>query len=309
MRQVDAPPPGPEVARRFGKVLLVIALIAAGALGRSIAADGVESPVLRWLPWLDREPATVFFGAGFGDYLVPVSHQVEGDEASLRSLLDELIAGPPEGSSLVGLVPPGSVVNGFEVDSAVASLDLGGDYRAAPPLAHEAVMQSLATWPGVEEVRVSVDGSPLETNSAGHLLFFYDEPRDMLVAAPTNRVRPADVLQAWLDGPGDDELIGLPGDIQIRRVDLADNQLLSLHMTFRPSLREFAIRRPEAVRRVLEGLIATFSTGFPDVAAVLLDFDGRNALGLGQCANLLNSAQQMPEVLNDERLLVRFTDA
>ncbi len=80
---------------------------------------------------------------------------------------------------------------------------------------------------------------------------------------------------------------------------------MRLELTYRPSLREYALDHPDDVRRVLEGLIATFTTGFPQVQGVYLDFEGHNALGAGQCANLLNTAQLRPEMLNDERLLER----
>ena len=158
-------------------------------------------------------------------------------------------------------------------------------------------------------MKVTVDGVALETNTSGHLLFFYDEDRDMLIAKPTNRVRPADLLEAYLDGPDDPRLTGLPPDVEALSVDLGDNELLTLSLTFRDSLRSFAVDHPESVRRVLEGLIATFNTGFPEVGGVLLDFEGHNALGLGQCANLLNTVQPMPELLNDERLLSRYFEA
>jgi hypothetical protein len=166
----------------------------------------------------------------------------------------------------------------------------------------------MRSWPGIDEVSVTIDGVPLETNTSGHLLYFYDETLDMLVAQTTNRVRVGDLLAVYLQGPDDSRLIGLPADIESLSIDLASNDLLTLGFAFRESLREFAVDHPESVRRVLEGLIATFSTGFPEVGGVLLDFEGHNTLGLGQCANLLNTAQLMPEILNDERLLSRHAE-
>ena len=57
------------------------------------------------------------------------------------------------------------------------------------------------------------------------------------------------------------------------------------------------------MRRILEGLIASLTTGFADTGYVYLDFEGHATLGLGQCANLLRRVQPPPEILNDERLL------
>ena len=68
--------------------------------------------------------------------------------------------------------------------------------------------------------------------------------------------------------------------------------------------RVFATDHPDAMRRVLEGLIASM-VGFPEVEAVRLDFEGHNALGLGQCADLLRTPQAWPDILNDERILAR----
>ncbi len=45
--------------------------------------------------------------------------------------------------------------------------------------------------------------------------------------------------------------------------------------------------------------------GFPEVEAVRLDFESHNALGLGQCADLLRTPQAWPDILNDERILAR----
>jgi len=287
--------------------LLIVAALVVGVVGRGIASEGSESAFVRWLPWLDRTNVTLFFADGDAEYLVPVSRTVSKDEATPQALLDSLLAGPTDGSGLTTPIPADTTVNSVTQDGTSLTVDLGGGYSAdAPFLTHEAVFQSLRSWPGVEDVFISVDGVPLDTNSSGHVLYFYNEQLDMLVAQPTNLIRPGDVLTAWLEGPDDPDLIGLPADIDVLGVELAANELLTLEFTFRDSLRDFAVDHPESVRRVLEGLIATFNTGFPDVGGVLLDFEGHNALGLGQCANLLNTVQGVPEVLNDERLLSRY---
>ncbi len=296
--------------RRATASLLVVALLVIGGLGRHFAVEGTDSALLRWLPWFSRETVTLFFGDEGGDYLVPVSRTVSRGQATPEQLVDALLAGPDNGTGLINLIPEGTVARSVSIDEGLLAVDLGGSYGSeARPLAHEAVYQSMRLWPGVGEVLVSVEGVPLVTNTSGHLLYYYNEPGDMLVAMPTSWVRPADVLAAWLEGPANPGLIGLPSDVESLGVELATNELLTLRFTFRESVRDFASDHPESVHRVLEGLIATFNTGFPEVGAVLLDFEGRNALGLGQCANLLNTAQLMPEVLNDERLLSRYAVA
>lgn len=290
--------------------MAVIGTLLVGLLARSIVVDGTDSAFVRWLPWLDRETVNLFFSDPSGEYLVPVTRTVSQDAATPEALLADLLEGPNAGTGLTTPIPPGTTVTSMSFDEGVLAVDLGGAFTLDSPfLAHEAVLQSLRSWPGVEVVNVTVGGTPLDSNSSGHLLFFYDETLDMLVARPTNLIRPGDVLAAWMEGPSDPRFVGLPGDIRSTGVELGANELLSLRFTFEPSLREFAVDHPEAVRRVLIGLIATFNTGYPDIGAVLLDFDGQNALGLGQCANLLNTAQTMPDVLNDERLLARYAEA
>jgi hypothetical protein len=297
--------------RRVGRawtMVLVIAALLAGLLGRSLITEGSDSFLVSWLPWMGRTSVTLFFSDG--EYLVPVSRTVPRDEATPQALVGALLAGPAEGTGLVSLVPEGTVARSVSTDGSSLSVDLSGTYATnASPLSHEALYQSMRSWPGVDQVSVTVDGVPLETNTSGHLLYFYDETHDMLVAQTTNRVRVGDLLAVYLEGPDDPRLTGLPADIESLSIDLASNDLLTLGFTFRESLRSFAVDHPESVRRVLEGLIATFSTGFPDVGGILLDFEGHNTLGLGQCANLLNTAQLMPEVLNDERLLSRHAEA
>ena len=292
---------------RITTVTLVVVALIIGLIGRSVVSDGTDSGFVRWLPWLNQTAVTLFYGDAAGDYLVPVSREISPDDARPEVLIETLLAGPANGSGLVTLIPDGTVATSVVLENGALHVDLSGSYRAgASELTHESVLQSMRSWPGVDAVSVTVDGIPLEFDSTGHLIYFYDEAHDMLVARPTDMELPRDVLAEYLAGSGDPRLAGLPADIESLGANLGSNQLLTLEFTFRDSLRDYAIDHPSSVRRVLEGLIATFSTGFPQVGGVLLDFEGHNALGLGQCANLLNTVQSQPKVLNDERLLSRY---
>ena len=298
--------------RRLRVYIIVGIALVGGLVGRSLVADGAaDNPLLNWLPWLNRTPITLYFGDASGDYLVPVSLTLSRD-ADAVDLVEALLSGPAEGTGLVNLVPAGTVVRSVSLGAEALSVDLSGEFfGAASPLAHEAVRQSLASWPEVEEVYVTVDGAPLgDATSSGHLVYFYNEDLDMLAARPTFGVGPRDVLGEYLEGPGDGQLIGLPPDVQVLSFDYnRSNGLLTLDFTYQPSVRALAVDHPQAMRRVLEGLLATLTTGFPDIAAVWLDFEGHEALGLGQCADLLRTAQTQPEILNDERLLSRYAGA
>ena len=124
------------------------------------------------------------------------------------------------------------------------------------------------------------------------------------VAQPVADDRARDVLSAYLEGPEDTRLTGLPVDVQVLIFEKSPGSaLLEVNLTYVPSVREFATEDGDAMRRVLEGLIATLTTGFPGTHFIYLDFEGHASLGLGQCANLLRRAQPQPEILNDERLL------
>jgi hypothetical protein len=284
--------------------VLIVGALLIGLVARSVVADGSDSPLLSWLPWNRDTSVTFFYGDAELQYLVPVTRSVDRNTGPAE-LVDLLLAGPASGSGLVPLIPVGTEAAVDFADGDV-TVDLSGAYwGASSPLAAESLYQSIRSWPDVSDVLITVEESPLETNTSGHLLYWYDEGRDRLVAQVTNQIRPDDVLEAYLAGPPDPDLIGLPAEVDVVGVELGANELLTLRFTFPDALRSFAVDHPDSVRRVLEGLIATFNTGFPGVGGVLLDFEGHNALGLGQCANLLNTVQQMPDVLNDERLLTR----
>jgi len=291
-------------------IVLVVGALVVGLVGRGLVTEGSDGILLRWLPWLNRTSVTLFYGDASGDYLVPVSRAVSHDDSRPEVLMQTLLDGPDPDAGLASLIPEGTVADAVVLDNGTLRVGLSGTYQlGAFALTHESLFQSMRSWPDVEEVEITVDGVPLEIDSTGHLIYFYDESRDMLIARPTALERPGDVLAEYLAGPGDARLAGLPSDIESIRVELGSNDLLTLQFTFRDSLRTYAIDHPDSVRRVLEGLIATFTTGFPEIGGVLLDFEGHNALGLGQCANLLNTAQYQPEVLNDERILSRYAGA
>lgn len=292
--------------RRPWLLLLIAAALALGLLGRSLVAGGVANSFLaEWLPWLAGSDVTLYFGDPSGDYLVPISRTLSGDEENLESLAEALLAGPPGGAGLLDLVPAGTKIRSISQDQAVLDVDLSGEFLQDPPaLARHALVHSLASWPGVEEVRVSVDGAELEPIASGRLLFFYDSARDMLVARPTAAATARDTLAAYLAGPGETRLTGLPPDVVVLQFESSPGSgLIKLNFRYTDSLRAMATDDGDGMRRILEGLIATLTTGARETNFVHLDFEGHATLGLGQCANLLRTVQPPPEVLNDERLL------
>lgn len=285
--------------------LLVVVLLAVGWAARSVAVDGSDSILVRWLPWMDRTRITMYYGDPDGAALAPVSRTLSRDDTTAETVVAELLAGPAPGTGLRPLLPAGTAAAGVAFADGVLTVDFTGDPSVFDdPLVAESVRQSLLSWTEVEGLAVSVGGTPVDVlGSSGHLLFFWDEERDLLVAHPTAAVDPRDVLAAYLAGPPSG-LTGLPDDVTLRTYDFSRSSgLLSLDFSYVPSVRTFALDHPEGMRRVLEGLIATMTTGFPEVGGLYLDFEGQATLGLGQCADLLRTLQLQPEVLNDERLL------
>jgi hypothetical protein len=293
-------------SKRFWLVLAVAALLV-GFLARSLVGGDIANSFLAdLLPWMSGTPVTLYFGDESGTFLVPVSRTLTTDEDSPQGLVDALLAGPEDEAGLVNLIPKGTVARFVSVSDATFQADLSGDFlELSSPLTREALIQSLNSWPGDRELEISVDGVPLDVAaSSGHLLFFYHRSLDMLIAQPVPDDRARDVLSAYLEGPEDPRLTGLPADVQVLTFEKPPGSgLLEVNLTYVPSVREFATEDGDAMRRVLEGLIATLTTGFPGTHFIYLDFEGHASLGLGQCANLLRRAQPQPEILNDERLL------
>lgn len=301
-------PGGPGQGRsRLRAVALIVVLFLVGLLARSVAVDGSDSFLVRWLPWMQRDSVTFYYADPQRPVLVPVSRTLDRD-ATLEDFLGEYLAGPRDGSGLSPLIPTSTSVAGADLIGGVLRVELNGnpdDFSS--PLVREGLHRTLSGWKGAETVRATVDGLDLELEgSVGHLLFFYDAARDMLVAEPTEFDAPRDVLAAFLGGTTTDGLAALPPDVQLISFDFdVERELLRLDFTFTPAVEALALDHPQSMRRVLEGLIATMTTGFPQFSGLYLDFEGRATLGLGQCADLLRNLQVTPAVLNDERLLAR----
>jgi hypothetical protein len=295
-------PAGPR--RPWRAAALVAGLFIVGILARSIAVDGSDSFLVRWLPWLQRTDVTMYYADPMRPGLVPVSRGLDRD-ATIDDFVAEYLAGPAETAGLASPLPAGTGVAALALDGSNLRVDLTGAAAGLDALGAIALRETLLSWEAVETVVVTVDGVEVVA-PAGHLLFFYDEGRDMLVAEPIVADAPRDVLAAFLAGPTMDGLVGLPADVSMISFQYEPSrELLRLDFTYTESVRIFALDHPLATRRVLEGLIATMTIAFPQFEGLYLDFEGHSALGLGQCADLLRNLQVTPESLNDERLLAR----
>lgn len=299
--------PGNQARRVVGGIVIVL-LVLAGWGARSVAVDGSESALVRWLPWMQRTSITLYFADPALPGLVPISRFLPESDTPAEEIVTELLKGPQEGLGLVPLIPSDTVLRHADLQQGLLSVDLSGVPAGfGDPDVVESIRLSLTSWSDVEQLDVTLNGEPMDfASQAGHRLFYWNPSKDMLVAQPASATDPVEVLSEYLAGSSDPDLFGLPSDIQVLEFDLnTQNGLLTLDFTYLPSLRTFALDNPDGMRRVLEGLIATMTTTFPEVDGVYLDFEGQAMLGLGQCADLLRSLQLPPDVLNDERLLIR----
>jgi spore germination protein GerM len=237
-----------------------------------------------------------------------VSRQMSANNDLPRAALQALLAGPKAGTGLKSLIPEGVAIRSIDVEGEVARIDLSKaflSYDQHPITAEASIVQTMTSLPGVSSVVLSVEGNRLTDASGSRMPLLYYASANGLVAKPVSAGDPGAALTAYLAGPGHAELSGFPGDVRLLRYeyDRAD-RLLSLGFTYTSSIRELAMERPERMRTVLLGLIASL-TEFPEVRAVQLDFEGQARLGLGQCSDLLRTPQARPQLLNDERLLGR----
>jgi spore germination protein GerM len=285
------------------RTVLGLVLVIGAGVGVRTLPHRASTNLAAWWPWTSTT-VTLYFSDGH--FLVPVSRRLPQTVDVPRSTLQVLLAGPSPASRLQSLVPRGLEVRSFELSDSVARIDLSpaaliGDLSHATAT-EMAIVETMTALPDVKSVSISVDGRPL-TDSRQRVPLWYYATANGLVAIPAAASAPRAALTAYLSPSPDSGLIGLPADVRL--IDYSENQStgsLSLNFSYTQSVRALALERPERMRLVLLGLIASL-TEFPSVAAVRLDFEGQSRLGLGQCSDLLRTWQPRPELLNDERLL------
>ena len=293
--------------RRLVHLVQIFGLLAVVAFGfwlRSLSPAKAVWEVAEW-PWARATTVTLYFSDG--QSLFPVSRRMPANSELPSGVLRALLAGPDARSSLESWIPPGVEIRSFSVLGGTAQVDLSGTFlekSSRPDLAEAQVIETLTAVPGVNSVALSVDGKPVVTSANRTPLLYYASPSG-LVAIPGSISAPHAALDAYLSGPDDVKLTGFPGDVRLLNYNYDQaNQALSLNFTYTPSLRTLALDKPERMRLVLLGLIATL-TEFHEVRTVQLDFQRQTRLGLGQCSDLLRTPQRRPQLLNDERLLER----
>jgi spore germination protein GerM len=285
-----------EHPRFLARLLFLAALFAVGLWLRNLETR-IANGHPEWRPWRATPVVTLYFDDG--RFLFPVSRRVSSREGLAQVALQSLLDGPRPGSGLRNSIPSGVQIRSLKIQGGVAHINLSWIPSDA---AQTAIIETMTALRGIGSVELSVDGQS-RGHSATRIPLIYFASANGLVAIPTTAAKPREALERYLAGPPAPDLTGLPPDVQLlaHEYDSTDG-LLTLKFSYTPSLRAAAIERPERMRTVLLGLIATL-TEFPEVRAVQLDFGGQTRLGLGQCSDLLRTPQPRPTLLNDERLL------
>lgn len=284
-------------------ILLFVALFGAGFWVRSLPPQNLAPGLGGWWLWKPATMVTLYFSDG--QFLFPVSRRMPTNDDLSRAALQALLAGPSADSGLTNPIPPGVQIRSFQVADGIAHVDLSAAFLAEQSDTQEgqtAIIETLTALPGVSSVALSVEGEPLAGPTRRTPLLYYGSANG-LVAVPVSATTPRDALTAFLSGPPDVQLTRLPRDVRLLAYEYgAADGLLSLNFSYTASVRTLALDRPDQMRLLLLGLIASL-TEFSQVRAVRLDFEGRTRLGMGQCSDLLRTPQPRPALLNDERLL------
>lgn len=287
---------------RLLQIFGLFAVVAAGFWLRNLSLGNPPFRFAKW-PWARTATVTLYFSDG--RFLFPVTRRMPASNELPSAVLRALLAGPDASSSLENPIPHDVQIRSLNIAGETVHIDLSGaflDGSSRSALAKTAIMETMTALPGVSSVALSVEGNPVATSPTRMPPLYYGSAKG-LVALPISASSPRAALDAYLSGPGDSELTGLPSDVQLLNYDYDPaNSSLSLNFTYTPSIRALALDEPERMRVVLLGLITTL-TEFPEVRTVQLDFQGQTRLGLGQCSDLLRTPQPRPQLLNDERLL------
>jgi spore germination protein GerM len=283
------------------RIVLLVSVLGAGIWLRTVQTKTISGEP-GWRPWTTAPIVNLYFSDGRS--LFPVSRRMPNKDDLPQAVLQALVAGPRPASGLKNLIPPGMQISSFRLLDGVARIEVSAvpDDAGARGAAETAIIETMTALPGVSSVALTVSGKPFGA-PVKRVPLLYFASTNGLVATPVMVMNPRDALDAYLSGPPERRLIGLPSDVRLQAYDYSPaDRLLSLKFSYTSSLRALAMDRPDRMRTVLLGLIASL-TEFDEVRAVQLDFGGQTRLGLGQCSDLLRTPQPRPTLLNDERLL------
>ena len=215
-------------------ICLAAALLLALAAACAPQAEAGEDGLRLWFAVLgDRQSREVTAALGSIPYT--------GAE-SVPALLTALLAGPPQDSELVSLIPPGTGLTRWSVEGRTARVELSEAYARLSgidrTIADYCVTLTLSQLPGVDRVELSAGGGDGRMLRVGDVIFSgaEEEPVDVPVSLYFRRVgsdslafelrvfrltedeTPARaVLEALAEGPQDESLEALlPRELTVR---------------------------------------------------------------------------------------------
>lgn len=268
--------------RTLGRLALA-ALALALAFGCTSAREEDRGLVL-WVP-VDPELNMVSAALDACPY--------QGTEHTIPALMSALLAGPPEEElELTSLIPAGTRVLSWSLEEGVASVELSAAYAGLVgvdlTLADCCITLTLAQLPGVEGVRVTVNGGG-QSYRDRRVLY----PEDMLLAVAEES--PAEVTAAlYFRREGGDQL-----GFELRRFRLSEDRVPVKEVL------DALAAGPED-----EGLVPLLPEGLTvrsawvdqglctaDLSAALLDLpEGRRALAVSSIAETLRSLDGVEQV-------------
>ena len=168
------------IASPFKKRLLLLAIVVVlllfGALVMRMyrpapSAPGTEAPTVQEEPPRSRE-MLLYFGGADGEYLASETREITDcleEVDCIRSAVQALVNGPV--SDLVPILPAHAVVRDVAVDGGTAVIDFSRDLVSSHPggssselLTVYGLVNSLAAnFPHIRQVRILVDGEPVES--------------------------------------------------------------------------------------------------------------------------------------------------
>jgi len=118
----------------------------------------------------DGAKVTVFFHSNPDasyDYIVPVTRVTSAESASIETSIQELLNGPSD-DSLSMDIPAGTRLLGVETDNGVVSINFSKEFGhlaqlpQSEPLVLKSIIMTAKQFPGVEEVKILVEGKEYE---------------------------------------------------------------------------------------------------------------------------------------------------
>jgi len=118
----------------------------------------------------DGAKVTVFFHSNpdaIFDYIVPITRMVSAESASIETAIQEILNGPSD-DSLSMDIPAGTQLLGVETDNGVVLVNFSKEFEhlaqlpQSEPLVLRSIIMTAKQFPGVEDVKILVEGKEYE---------------------------------------------------------------------------------------------------------------------------------------------------